>query len=727
MLLDSTSFEEVMPHYKGSNFRNPTLLSVADRPIGKVLVIGACTTQELPHYLGTEYDHVIYHGGVTPKISADNKYGLQIWQFPTRALVDAPRLVHSPFSNAAEYEEMLANSIKQLRQCVVRCSQAYKALGGPIFVCNFLVPTLNPVGRLLRGGLANPQRYISDLNKELEQICAELDDVYVLDLDQIANTLGKKYFSDEYVDWFSHNSVHAFMFDEALGRNEGNQNRRMESSPPMREHFELKEPRQFHEAVAAEIKAMLRAYHGVDAVKMVVVDLDDTLWKGVLGDKSDKIHYDHPYMKGRLAPMAEGWPKGLAEALLYLKRRGIILGIISRNDESVVKERFPEIFEGELELDDFAVRFINFDEKPQNMESLLKIVNLLPESVLYIDDNPVERARMSNAFPAMRIFGRYFLWHRHLLLNAPETQVRVITEESGNRSQAIVGQVQREADRTSMNDEEFLASLGLTISVVRLSEDKSGEKINRCVELTNKTNQWNSTGAKTDIDSIRGFIDQGGEVFCFFASDNYTTYGDICFVSLKDQTVTQFVMSCRVAGLATESAALKHIMQAQGLDALQLTYIKTEKNSPFRLFADRFQCIDGSYVALPDGLDATDHVTMNAAEGGPAPPPAGLTQEWLTKTVFSFETGRAGAEAPDRHQLNANFTFEPDGGIGGYRHPNEAGWRIEDRHVLILDTKGDPTCRAEFVLNDYGSAELAGPFLLGQGDYVHYFRPVGAR
>jgi len=722
MIVDDISFEDAAPHYKGSNFRNPTLLSVTDRPIGKLLLIGACTTEELPRHLGTPYDHIVFHGGLLPKISADKTYDLQVWQIPTRALIDTPRLVHTTFASIAEYEELLRGSVQKLRQCITRCAQVYQGGGAPVFVCNFLVPTLNPVGRLQRGSaLANPQRYIADLNRELEAICAELGNTYVLDIDQIANTLGKQYFSDEYVDWFSHNSVHTFRYDEDLGRNEGAQGRRMESTPDMRAHFELKEPRLFHEAVAAEIKAMHRAYHGVDAVKMVVVDLDDTLWKGVLGDKSDKIDYNHPYMKGRLAPMAEGWPRGLAEALTYLKRRGIILGIISRNDEEVVRERFPQIFEGELELDDFAVRFINFEEKPANMGRLLKAVNLLPDSVIYIDDNPVERARMSHAFPAMRVFGKYFLWHRHLLLNAPETQVRVITEESVNRSQAIVGQVQRESDRTAMTDEEFLVSLGLTMECMTLSADEGGDKIQRCVELTNKTNQWNSTGKKTDLDFVRAFLNQGGEIFCFSASDKYTGYGDICFVSVKDRTVTQFVMSCRVAGLAAESAALRFIMQSLGVDELQMNYTKTEKNSPFRLFAERFPFADDNYRVRADTLDPSDHVTI---VGAPDSRPD-ITQDWLTQNVFCFESGPA--RANHRSRISSSFVFEVDGSIQGYHHPNEAGWRIEDSHVVILNADGIPTCKAELSSNDNEALELAGRFLLSPDEHVHYFRPIAAR
>jgi FkbH-like protein len=729
MIVDHPPFAELAEHFKGKNFRNPDILSTNECRIGNLLLIGACTTEEMPGVLGTPYDHIIYHGGLLPTLGPDKRYDLQVWQIPTRHLFNSPRFLHFPFGNEAAYEALLRDSIVRLRQSIARCAQVYRAANVPTFICNFLVPTLNPIGRLHRRSiLANPQHYIAALNRELEVICSEMADAYIIDLDQIANTLGKQYFSDEFVDWFSHNSVHSLMYDDQLGRTEGRAGKRMEQTPPLGDHFDLKAPRQFHESVAAEIKAMYRAYNGADAVKMVVVDLDDTLWKGVLGDHSDRLDYSHPYMKGQLAPMAEGWPRGLAEALLYLKRRGIILGIISRNDEEIVKDRFPRIFEGELELDDFAVRLINSSEKHENMEKLLRYVNLLPGSVVFIDDNPVERARMANAFPEMRVLGRYFLWHRHLLLNAPETQIRVITEESANRSGAVAAQVEREVIRSSLTDEEFLHSLALHTQFSKLSLLETPDKIHRCVELTNKTNQWNSTGRKISAESLSAFIEGGGLVYCLSASDKYTTYGDVCFVSVQGERVVQFVMSCRVAGLGMESAALRCVMQAIGVEKLTMPFVRTEKNSPFRLYAERFALVDDAFQVSCELLDPSDHVHIDLAmahESDQEMPKvrSGLLPEWLFQHVFAFEAGT------QRSLISSRLVFERDGRIGGYEHPNEYSWRLDDGQVLIVGADGALTCKVRPVMEGHGILELAGPFLLAKDAnlHLHYFRPTALR
>src|SRR5207248_10190921 len=130
-----------------------------------------------------------------------------------------------------------------------------------------------------------------------------------------------------------------------------------------------------------ELVAMYRTIRHVDQVKLVLVDLDDTMWRGVAAEEAEA------------SSMArEGWPLGFAEALMFLKRRGVLLGIVSKNDEGRVRELWRRIYGDLIRLEDFAVRRINWQPKAENVEEILAQVNLLPKSVVYIDDNPVERA-----------------------------------------------------------------------------------------------------------------------------------------------------------------------------------------------------------------------------------------------------------------------------------------------------------------------------------------------
>jgi FkbH-like protein len=167
----------------------------------------------------------------------------------------------------------------------------------------------------------------------------------------------------------------------------------------------------FSEALSAELDAMYRTMLQTSSVKLVVVDLDDTLWNGVVADMEDPG-----------ADLLEGWAFGIVEALQCVRRRGILLAIISKNDEAGIRAIWKTIFAGRLLLEDFCAVRINWRPKPENMAEILQAVSLLPRNVVFIDDNPAERARMQEVFPDMRLLGRHPLTIRRVLLQAPETQ-----------------------------------------------------------------------------------------------------------------------------------------------------------------------------------------------------------------------------------------------------------------------------------------------------------------
>src|SRR5205085_3701358 len=159
------------------------------------------------------------------------------------------------------------------------------------------------------------------------------------------------------------------------------------------------------------------------------VDLDDTLWRGVAAEQAEQTElYGLP---------REGWPLGFIEALMFLKQRGVLLGIVSKNDEARVRAIWQRIYGDLIQMEDFAVRKINWQPKADNIEAILDEVNLLPKSVVFIDDNPVERAAVTAAFPEMRVLGANpYLWRR-ILLWAPETQVAALTTASATRTEMV--------------------------------------------------------------------------------------------------------------------------------------------------------------------------------------------------------------------------------------------------------------------------------------------------
>src|ERR1035441_6900192 len=174
--------------------------------------------------------------------------------------------------------------------------------------------------------------------------------------------------------------------------------------------------------------------------ELLVVDLDDTLWRGVAAE-------------GTLG-ILEGWPMGFMEALLFLKKRGILLAIISKNDERFILAYWKNIVQGQIALTDFAVYKINFRSKIENLAEILREVNLRPQNAVMVDDNPVERAAIQAGLPGVRVLGSQLYYLKRILLWSPETQQPAITRESGQKTKMVHAQLQRESVRKLVRQAE---------------------------------------------------------------------------------------------------------------------------------------------------------------------------------------------------------------------------------------------------------------------------------
>jgi len=168
------------------------------------------------------------------------------------------------------------------------------------------------------------------------------------------------------------------------------------------------------------------------------------------------------------------------------------------------------------------------------------------------------------AFPAIRAFGpNPYVWRRILLWSA-ETQVATITAESAQRTEMVRAQVERETQRKRLSREDFLASLSLQ-AVLFAIDDLDHPRFPRVFELLNKTNQFNTTGRRWARPECAALFAAGGKFFAFEVEDKFTSYGLVGVIAVRAETIDQFVMSCRVAGMDVEIAALCEIIRlAQG-------------------------------------------------------------------------------------------------------------------------------------------------------------------
>jgi FkbH-like protein len=215
---------------------------------------------------------------------------------------------------------------------------------------------------------------------------------------------------------------------------------------------------------------------------------------------------------------------------------------------------------GYIRLEDFAIVKINWRPKAENIAEAIAEANVLPKSVVFLDDNPVERAAVKAAFPQVRtIETSHLRWGRVLGWSA-ELQVAQISQESARRTELIQAQVERQRVRAALTREDFLASLNLSVAVYPLHA-VTDERFARSFELLNKTNQFNSTGVRWSEADAVAYFEQGGVWWTFEVADRFTRYGLVGVVCVSVAHVSQFVMSCRVAGLDVELAALAIVLE----------------------------------------------------------------------------------------------------------------------------------------------------------------------
>ena len=599
------------------HFRAPADLSVD--PIGprKALVLGECVADWLGDgaaSIGCSHDFVLINNYcVLPDAPPGpvDSYDFQLILLPLRSVLPEWEYLEIPFGDEHRWEALLDSSCSRLTQVFDEAMRYNTHSGLLSFLAGFLVPQQNPMGRLLpRDDPRNLVFIVESLNRHLMTLVAAARNAHYLDMDQIASGIGKQFIQDDVINAISHGGVLS-NFDFTRDRD------RIEPPEPLGHYFDFRVGL-FRTSIWAELQAMFRTVRQSDQVKLVIVDLDDTLWRGIIAEEGDTS-----------ADTIEGWPIGVIEALQFLKKRGVLLGVISKNDESRVEAQWDGIFRGRLRLEDFVVRKINWRPKAENLEEILEEVNLLSGSAVFVDDNPVERADVTAAFPEVRVLGAELYQLRRILLWAPETQVAFVSDEAGHRTGMVKGQIARERERRAIPRQEFLEGLGIRARVFTVPEEERAGAA-RVIELLTRTNQFNTTGRRWTAEGLEEFRSTGGSVFGFGVQDKFTEYGTVGVVLLRHSPVgsdiEQVVMSCRVFGLDVELAVLTEVInRVRGSRDRRLTGIvqKCSANQP---------CWD---LFLRLGFVETDEGVWVDTGGFEPTRPFSVSVEWAGRTARS--------------------------------------------------------------------------------------------
>ncbi|MEM6801137.1 MAG: HAD-IIIC family phosphatase [Bacteroidota bacterium] len=314
--------------------------------------------------------------------------------------------------------------------------------------------------------------------------------------------------------------------------------------------------------------------------KCLILDLDNTLWGGVIGDDG----------LGGIQLGGSGPGKAFSELQLWakaLKERGIILAICSKNTEEIAKEVFEKHEEMVLKLEDIAIFMANWENKADNIRHIQKVLNISFDSMVFLDDNPAERALVKNELPQIRIpdlpkdAASYLPYLRKLHL----FDTLSFSELDKGRTQQYQEEAKRKIQEKSFTDmKAYLQSLEMKGKIQPFQD----QDISRIAQLSQRSNQFNlRTIRYTESEIKRIQKNNNYSDFQISLEDRFGKYGLISVLILRAEKDDQlfietWLMSCRVLKRGVEKFVLNQVVaQARSIGYQKIIgeYLPTAKNT----------------------------------------------------------------------------------------------------------------------------------------------------
>ncbi|MBQ3881213.1 MAG: HAD-IIIC family phosphatase, partial [Bacteroidales bacterium] len=318
--------------------------------------------------------------------------------------------------------------------------------------------------------------------------------------------------------------------------------------------------------------------------KCLVLDLDNTLWGGVLGEdgiSGIKIGGDYP---GKAFHFFQ-------ESLLELSKSGVILAVCSKNNEEDVFEAWEKNPFMVLRKEHFSAMRINWTDKATNLREIASELNIGLDSFVFVDDNPTERELIRQMLPMVSVpefpSQPYELPEFYLRLVKDYFKVYSVTAEDRKKTEQYKANAARAHARRSFTDfKDFLRSLEMKVTVEAANEFN----IPRIAQMTQKTNQFNLTTRRyTDAD-VRTFLEKGWKIWCISVADRFGDNGITGAVFFDGRRIDTLLLSCRILGKGIETAFIRTVLglvKADGFDKVIAEYIPTAKNAQVKDFYDR--------------------------------------------------------------------------------------------------------------------------------------------
>lgn len=555
------------------------LLEAADQPGARVqdiriAVLGGSTTNEVvdlleillldsgfrPTFFQSEYGRYYEDAVLEPEIIADFKpdlvyihtgiQNIQTFQPVACTEADFPSFVAAELSRYQAIWASLAN-----------------AVGCQIIQNNFELPAYPTLGNLDSVSPGGRSRFILELNRLFAVEAANNPRLIIQDLAALSAQVGlKQWFDPE--RWFSYKSANT-----------------VEGS------F----------AIANSLTSIIRALFGRSR-KVLVLDLDNTLWGGVIGDDGpDKI------VIGKETAVAEAYT-AFQEYCLSLRERGILLAVCSKNNEDVAKQGFAHP-DSILKLEHFSAFKANWEPKHENILQIATELNLGTDSFVFVDDNPAERSIVESQIAGIAVpdVGDQVAQYASIIDAGRFFELISLGKEDLTRAKLYEDNAERsKLEQKFANYGEYLDSLEMSAEI----DVFNSTYMERIAQLTNKTNQFNLTTRRYTLAEIESTVSDGNHIGLYGKlTDRFGDNGLISVV-LGHQTgdtlhMDLWLMSCRVLKREMEIAMLDSLVERardRNITTILGYFIPTAKNG---MVQDHYEKLGFTFVSKDEAANST--------------------------------------------------------------------------------------------------------------------------
>ena len=516
----------------------------------RVAILGGSTTSEIKDIL----ELFLLNAGIRPAFyeSGYNRYYEDV-SFDNPALDDfKPDIVYVHttqlnIDNAPEFQDS-ADKIQHKLECELgKFRQLWEAIHHKyqcaIIQNNFELPGVRPLGNQECSDVHGRISFISRLNLEFAQYTRLNKNFYLNDIHYLAASVGL-------ARWHDKRLWHAYKYAVS------------------------------HEAIpllAHNVAGIVNAIYGKQK-KCLVVDLDNTLWGGIIGDDGvEGIHI------GKETVVAEGYTEFQAY-LKQLQQRGVLLAVCSKNEDKHARQGLQHP-DSVLRPDDFVTIKANWLPKPRNIVEIAEEINLLPDSFVFVDDNPAERDLVARQLPEVAVpdLGADVTDYVVALDRSGFFEPATFSEDDQHRNRYYRENFQRELlEKSVQSYDDFLQSLAMEAQISPFLP----VYLDRIAQLTNKTNQFNLTNKRLTYGEVEKIA---GDPSCLTLYGRLKDkFGDNGLVSVIIGAqiddilhIELWLMSCRVFQRGLENAmfdeVIRHSLQ-RGVKAIRGTYRPTGKN-----------------------------------------------------------------------------------------------------------------------------------------------------